>query len=57
MKKVFAETGKYLYDISKIILGLVVITPLLKDESISITALSISFGAFLVGAYFIKKGE
>ena len=57
MKKVYTETGKYLYDISKIVLGLAVITPLIKDESMSISALGISFAVFIVGAYFIKKGD
>jgi len=57
MKKVYAETGKYLYDISKIVLGLAVITPLIKDENMSMIALGSSFGIFSLGAFFIKKGE
>jgi len=57
MKKVYTETGKYLYDISKIVLGLAVITPLIKDESMSIIALGLSFVIFSLGAFFIKKGE
>jgi len=57
MKKVYDETGKYLYDISKIVLGLAVITPLIKDENMSISALGIAFAVFLLGAFFIKKGE
>ncbi len=57
MKKVYAETGKYLYDISKIVLGLAVITPLIKNESMSMIALVSSFVIFSLGAFFIKKGE
>jgi len=57
MKKVYAETGKYFYDISKIVLGLAVITPLIKGGDLSITALGISFAMFIAGAYLIKKGE
>jgi len=57
MKKVYTETGKYLYDISKITLGVAVITPLVKGGNISLVALGISFIAFAVGAYLIKKGE
>ena len=57
MKKVYAETGKYLYDISKIVLGLAVITPLIKNESMSMIALGSSFVIFALGAFFIKKGE
>ena len=50
MKKVYLETGKYLYDISKITLGVAVITPLVKGGNIS-------FIAFAIGAYLIKQGE
>ncbi|MDQ7060308.1 MAG: hypothetical protein Q9M40_00150 [Sulfurimonas sp.] len=57
MKKVYTETGKYLYDISKIILGLAIVTPLIKDESINIYSLWIVFIAFIVGAFLIKIGE
>jgi len=57
MKKVYAETGKYLYDISKITLGVAVITPLVKGGSMSIVALGISFAIFIAGAFLIKKGE
>lgn len=57
MKKVYTETGKYLYDISKITLGLAVITPLVKGGGVSIIALIASFVIFIAGAYFIHKGE
>ena len=57
MKKVYAETGKYLYDISKITLGVAVITPLVKGGSMSMVALSISLAIFMAGAFLIKKGE
>ena len=57
MKKVYTETGKYLYDISKIILGLAIITPLIRDEDISIYSLTIAGLVFLSGAFLIKKGE
>ncbi|WP_324172110.1 DUF6722 family protein [Sulfurimonas sp.] len=57
MKKLYTETGKYLYDISKIILGLAIITPMIKDEQISILAILIVLIVFSVGAVLIKKGE
>jgi len=44
MKKVYEETGKYLYDISKIVLGVAVIT-----------AICVSAVSFIVGAYFLHK--
>ena len=39
MNNLLKETGKYLYDISKIVLGLAVVTPLIKDRSVSIGAI------------------
>jgi hypothetical protein len=57
MKRVYEETGKYLYDISKIILGVAVITPVFKGGSYSVIAIGISALSFVVGAYFLHKGE
>jgi len=57
MKKVYEETGKYLYDISKIVLGVAVITPIFKGGSYSITAICVSAVSFIVGAYFLHKGD
>ena len=57
MKKVYIETGKYLFDISKITLGIAVITPLVKGGGISITAFIMSFIAYVIGAFLISKGE
>jgi hypothetical protein len=57
MKKIYEETGKYLYDVSKIILGVAVITPVFKDESFSIIAVAVSAIAFVSGAYLFHKGE
>jgi hypothetical protein len=34
MKKIYKETGKYLYDISKIILGVAIITLIFKDGEV-----------------------
>ena len=42
MKKVYEETGKYLYDISKIVLGVSVITPIFKGGDYSIPAIGVS---------------
>lgn len=58
MKKVYEETGKYLYDISKIILGVAVITPIFKDGGgYSIIAISVSAISFIAGAYLLHKGD
>jgi len=56
MKEVYIETGKYLYDISKIILGVAVITPIFKGGSYSITAICVSAISFICGAYLLHKG-
>ena len=57
MKKVYEETGKYLYDISKIVLGVAVITPIFKGGSYSIIAICVSALSFIAGAFFLHKGE
>lgn len=57
MKKLYFETGKYLYDISKIVLALAVITPFIKDESINVISLMIAPIIFVVGAILIKRSE
>jgi hypothetical protein len=57
MKKVYTETGKYLYDISKITLGLAVITPLIKGGSVNTYAVLVSALLFLGGAILIHKGD
>ena len=56
MKGFLKETGKYLYDISKIILGLAVITPIVKDESVSVVAIAVAISIFAVGAFMVYKG-
>ncbi len=57
MKDLFKETGKYLYDISKIVLGLAVVTPLIKDEPVSIGAILTALVIFSTGAVMIYKGN
>ena len=57
MKKVYEETGKYLYDISKIVLGVAVITPIFKGGDYSIVAIFASAFSFIAGAYLLHKGE
>jgi len=57
MKRVYEETGKYLYDVSKIILAVAVITPLVKGGDYSILAILGSILIFSTGAYLIHKGD
>ena len=57
MQKVYTETGKYLYDLSKITLGLAVITPLIKGGDVNAYAIFASALLFFSGAIFIHKGE
>jgi len=56
MKDFLKESGKYLYDISKIILGLGIITPLLKNEAISIYPIFMTLVVFGIGAILIYRG-
>jgi len=55
-RETFKEMGKYLLDISKIVLALVMIPPFLKHESVSFIAISIFIGLFLVGVCLTNKG-
>ena len=55
MRKVYEETGKYLFDISKIILGIAVITPIFKGGNYSIPAIGVSLVAYIIGAYFLHN--
>ena len=56
MKDLLKETGKYLYDISKIILGVAIVTPLVKGGNVSVAGIVIASVAFAAGAYLIHKG-
>ena len=56
MNDFLKETGKYLYDISKIVLGLGIITPFIKGTEISLYPIIASFIIFTMGAFMIYKG-
>lgn len=56
MNDFLKETGKYLYDISKIVLGLAIVTPLIKGDEISIFPILVAFILFVAGAIMIYKG-
>lgn len=56
MKDLFKEIGKYLFDISKIVLGLAIVTPLVKDGNLSIYPILISLLLFSSGATLIYLG-
>ncbi len=55
-KETLKEIGKYLLDISKILIALALITPLLKDNSISYVAIGLVMILSLIGFYFTNKG-
>jgi di/tricarboxylate transporter len=59
-KETFKELGKLHYDIAKIIIALVIIGGLLKDEAIykqiSIPAVFITIGLIAIGTILINKG-
>ena len=50
------ETGKYLYDISKIVLIIGIVTPLIKDEDISLWPIAVAANLFIIGALMIYEG-
>ena len=56
MKHFLKETGKYLYDLSKIVLAVAVITPMFSEKLISYFPLYVASGLFLLGAILIYQG-
>ena len=56
MKDFAKEIGKYFLDISKIILTVAIITPLVNGKEYSIVTVIVSAVIFLVGAYIIFIG-
>jgi len=55
-KETLKEIGKYLLDISKILIALALITPVLKDNNISYVAIVLVMILSLIGFYFTNKG-
>ena len=55
-KETIKELGKYLLDSSKILLALAMITPFLKEESISYFMLTLFLILLFAGLYFTNKG-
>lgn len=56
MKNLLKEIGKYFFDISKIVLAIAVLTPLVKDGSYSFYAIFGAGALFVLGAYITYKG-
>ena len=56
MRHLFKEIGKYFFDLSKIILALAVITPIVKGVNITVGPLLIAGVLFAVGAIFTYSG-
>jgi len=50
------EMGKYLLDISKILLALTMVTPFLKNESIPLIVVGSFFVFVITGIYLTNKG-
>jgi hypothetical protein len=57
MKKVYEETGKYLYDVSKIVLAIGGLTPFFKDGEFSSSVLVSAVILWGFGSYLHYKGE
>ncbi len=56
MKDLLKEIGKYFFDISKIVLAVAVLTPLVKDGSYNIYAIGGASMLFILGSYITYKG-
>ena len=57
MRNLFKEFGKLIYDIAKIIFAVAIVTPLVKDNAISIYAIFVAVGLIAFGSYIIYKGD
>lgn len=55
-KETLKELGKYFLDVSKIVAALAVITPMIKDESISYSIIGVVVGLFMIGTFLTNKG-
>ena len=56
MNNLLKELGKYFFDISKLLLGVAIITPLIKNKDISIISVIMAVMMFLLGIIFTYKG-
>jgi len=50
------EVGKYFLDISKILLAVGIVTPLINDKEISLITVSISVIGFVLGVILLNQG-
>jgi hypothetical protein len=55
-KETLKEIGKYLTDLSKITIGIAFLTPLVKDNNLSIVALTSALLLAIGGFILINKG-
>ncbi|MGE4296154.1 MAG: DUF6722 family protein [Campylobacterales bacterium] len=55
-KETLKEAGKYLFDVSKILIALMIIAPLVQDAPFSVIALIAVVTLAAVGLYLINKG-
>lgn len=55
-KETLKELGKYFLDISKILIALILVTPLMKDNEISSLAIGFIFSLFIIGVFLTNKG-
>jgi len=56
MKDLLKELGKYFFDISKIVLAIAVLTPLVKSGCYNYYAIGGAGILFILGAYITYKG-
>jgi len=56
MRDWIKEIGKYFLDISKIVIAVAIITPLVKEGAYSIYAAIGAIVLFIIGAYILYQG-
>ncbi len=55
-KETIKELGKYFLDISKILIGLTLVSPFMKDTNVSFVAILLVISLFASGTYLTNKG-
>jgi len=55
-KETLKELGKYHLDISKILAGLLVVSPFVKGEQVELVTVSVVINIAILGFIFINKG-
>ena len=55
-KEIIKDVGKSCFDISKLIIAVAIITPLVKNDNISITPFIVALISAMIGVHLFNKG-